>query len=1361
MSRDSQRYRKTYSYYRVQPKTELLEVIVDETLDWKHSVRAASTASVSLAGSTPLTIDDVTLADEDRVLLKDQGSGAENGIYYCEISNGSYTLTRASDARQDTISCGATTYVEEGTANSGKIFIMSTTGPITVGTTAMSWVLFSGAGGGVGGSGTTNYVSKFTASGSVGNSSIYDNSAGIGIGTTSFSGRFFVSGSDSAIPTAVIKGGYASLFDVQNFSGTSILFATGTLGTVGGRVGIGTSQPDAKFQVSSSYGGSAHGISIGKPNFLGLASNAYTSLQHNFYGGDGTTQRMMIDSAGNTILGGEFGGLIANTARLFVSGSSTSTRQGIVYKSGVASPTGPLLDIRDYLGNSIIFVSGSGLSGSLTKLTDGTSYLIAGSNITINTGSNGAVQITGSGPSGSGTDGYLARWSGSSTTLGDSFIKDLTPNGLAQYARYYKDYHQFRGNSDLGTWVEINSNGTTGGRIGIGATPEVAFHIIEGLNGAVNTVVRLHNNNSSNNAGIGVNFRANGNTAMSGDGFKIEHSYESGNHITRFKMPNVAVQDYFTLGPVEEVLRLSANRNVLVTGSFTAKYDTSSGVKTIFDLQKSNGDQVLWVSSSAGSNPIGTDVFMWVSGSRSVDNTGTNKVVFGGDVRISGSLSIGTGSVLVTSNDIQFETSGTRIQKSGNDIKFFDLNNTGGKTLTELAAAGGGSASPEYWASPTSGVIYATGSVGIGTTSVSERLSIHNGGQDRVGFGISSAVSTVYLGSTISTEGYRTIEFDRSTGSLHFKSGSVGSAMLSMATFDQYGRLGIGTTSPTAKLHVVSANDELRIENSSTAQFAQGKLRLKGPASTEASTVLGHGNANAGGTNTYFAIEQHDSSDNFVRTLAYYSHASQFWRFSTNSSVAMTIDSSQSVGIGVSILTARLHVQGSTTTNTPTLLVKETQQMATATAALEVQDYLGNSLLFVSGSGNVGIGTTSPGARFHVYSGATDEVARFESTGNPYISLYDTGVRQGYFSSNASSVDLVAENSKPLYLQGATEIRFRTNTSTERMIIDSSGDVGIGITNPNARLDILSSNGTKGVMVRQGATAPASATPILQVKGYDDETVLWVSGSSTHGARVGIGTTNPRSICMLDVGSKGSTGTNNYVNVDAFSTGECGYSWSAGGANPLWKFSRAASTSNISLIEQGSSNVALLCEYSTGYVGIGTNDPSEKLHVTSGSIKVDTAGYGVRLSSSPTNADAQTLDAYYEATIQPVALRNNDGDLTMASGFNSLKMTRIGRLVTLTGHLKINEGVKPTGVGRLKINMSSASIVPPLAANKTAASIWITSFFNTLSYPVQAYMDTSDSLIYVDAFNAGAAVDLSTYLDTNAEVVVSVTYVAA
>ena len=113
-------------------------------LDFKDSVRAASTANVTVSGPGT-AIDGVTLSSGDRVLLKNQSTASENGIY---IFNGSASaMTRATDANADAeVTSGMFTFVEEGTVNADSGFVLTTDGSITVGTTSLSFVQFSGAG---------------------------------------------------------------------------------------------------------------------------------------------------------------------------------------------------------------------------------------------------------------------------------------------------------------------------------------------------------------------------------------------------------------------------------------------------------------------------------------------------------------------------------------------------------------------------------------------------------------------------------------------------------------------------------------------------------------------------------------------------------------------------------------------------------------------------------------------------------------------------------------------------------------------------------------------------------------------------------------------------------------------------------------------------------------------------------------------------------------------------------------------------------------------------------------------------------------------------------------------------------------
>ena len=115
-------------------------------LDVKDSVVAASTGNGTLASAfaNSSTLDGVTLATNDRILLKDQSTGAENGIY---TVNSSGAPTRATDFDANAeVTSGAFTFVTEGTANGDSGFVLTTNDDITVGTTAMTFAQFSGAG---------------------------------------------------------------------------------------------------------------------------------------------------------------------------------------------------------------------------------------------------------------------------------------------------------------------------------------------------------------------------------------------------------------------------------------------------------------------------------------------------------------------------------------------------------------------------------------------------------------------------------------------------------------------------------------------------------------------------------------------------------------------------------------------------------------------------------------------------------------------------------------------------------------------------------------------------------------------------------------------------------------------------------------------------------------------------------------------------------------------------------------------------------------------------------------------------------------------------------------------------------------
>lgn len=106
---------------------------------WKQTVRAASTGDVTIASALENgdTLDGVTLATGDRVLLKDQSTPRSNGIYVVQASG---SAVRATDADSSDEICGMMVLVREGTVNADRVFVCTNNSGITVGTTAITIV---------------------------------------------------------------------------------------------------------------------------------------------------------------------------------------------------------------------------------------------------------------------------------------------------------------------------------------------------------------------------------------------------------------------------------------------------------------------------------------------------------------------------------------------------------------------------------------------------------------------------------------------------------------------------------------------------------------------------------------------------------------------------------------------------------------------------------------------------------------------------------------------------------------------------------------------------------------------------------------------------------------------------------------------------------------------------------------------------------------------------------------------------------------------------------------------------------------------------------------------------------------------
>ena len=134
-------------------------------LDVKASCRVASTANIVLATGTALTIDGVVTVAGDRVLVKDQSTASQNGIYV--VAAGAWSRSTDADTSAE-VTAGMFTFVSEGTANADSGWVLTTNDVIVLGTTDLGFAQFSAAGQIIAGDGLTKTGNTLNAVGTSG-----------------------------------------------------------------------------------------------------------------------------------------------------------------------------------------------------------------------------------------------------------------------------------------------------------------------------------------------------------------------------------------------------------------------------------------------------------------------------------------------------------------------------------------------------------------------------------------------------------------------------------------------------------------------------------------------------------------------------------------------------------------------------------------------------------------------------------------------------------------------------------------------------------------------------------------------------------------------------------------------------------------------------------------------------------------------------------------------------------------------------------------------------------------------------------------------------------------------------------------
>jgi len=487
--------------------------------------------------------------------------------------------------------------------------------------------------------------------------------------------------------------------------------------------------------------------------------------------------------------------------------------------------------------------------------------------------------------------------------------------------------------------------------------------------------------------------------------------------------------------------------------------------------------------------------------------------------------------------------------------------------------------------------------VGIGQTNPNNTLDVESSDSVVAEFKSTTDIARIALTSVDSGDGASTGYIKTQDGKLTLDADIGATGSDPRVTFEIEGNesvrinaggvMGVGEENPQAKLHVSHATaPTFRLSRTGTGQIWQQSI---------------------------------DSSGRFQIKEAASEGGTKYAR--------LTIDDTGEVGIGTDAPSEKLEVSGGhikiTNSGNANLYINANAVGSDATIFFEENDGVkakiqhdasNDSMLFTDGayadtmtlkSAKVGIGTTDPLGHLHLSSssGHTKLIIEADTDNNdeednPYLLFHtDGGLRTGAITGGNATYEnnsATAYNQNALNLQGY-KLRFHTaptqdyDNATERMIINESGNVGIGRGVPQAKLHIGGSDLLNSYTTSRTTLAVSDTTNGAELILRGQSPRIWFDGTSSGNGQIYMDSSE----LQIYSGSPGTVGTQR-LNIN--SSGAITF-------NNAYTFPTAAGNNGDVLVSDGSGNLSFAAQ--GGTITSATNMADNRILTASGSTTIN------------------------------------------------------------------------------------------------------------------------------------------------------------